>query len=362
MVVAFSLLLNILIFLLIGKVFFYTGLGEDSALREHHYAGKKLGPDKIAVVRIDGVIMEGMTGYARKQIETAAADDSVKAVVVRIDSPGGTITATDDLYRRLCELRDSSPTKKTQAKPLVVSMGSVAASGGYYVAMPASKVMAERSTITGSIGVYAAFPNVSELAGKYGVKMNVIKAGRVKDSGSMFHAMSMQERRLWQDMVDHAYGQFLDVVQESRGSKLKYALVADIPQEAKPLVAEADETTVASAPAKENGRTYVRQLADGGIFTADKAQKYGLVDEIGYLDDAIASARKIAGLDDDCKVIMYERPQPLLNLLLGETAARTKLPSEMSAFAGALEARIWYLAPGNDLAGVLAAGGEAGRN
>src|SRR5262249_11470813 len=149
--------------------------------------------------------------------EAAASDSHVKAVVLRINSPGGTITGSDDLHRRLTELRDgTNPRQKGGKKPLVVSMGSLAASGGYYVAMPAEDIAAERTTITGSIGVYAAFPNISGFAKEHKFGMNVVKAGAIKDSGSMFKDMTAQERQLWQDMVDHAYKQFTQVVEQGR--------------------------------------------------------------------------------------------------------------------------------------------------
>lgn len=338
-----SVALNLLILLLVAKVLLWSwSLTEEGPLRERHYAGKRLSAEKVAIVRIDGVLMEGMTAFARRQIEEAAANDSVKAVVVRIDSPGGTITASDDIYRRLTELRDGSPSKGTQPKPLVASMGSVAASGGYYIAMAAPQVVAERSTLTGSIGVYAAFPNVAELAGRYGVKMNVIKAGRVKDSGSMFHEMTPAERQVWQDMVDHAYGQFLDTVRQGRGQRLKHSLVEDIP--------------VPAGAASAGGRpAFARQLADGGIFTADRAKDYGLIDEVGYLDDAVAAARRAASLGHDCHVITYERPySSLFGLLLADPTAQTARP-DGRRLARALQPRLWYLAPQCDLAGILAA-------
>src|SRR5205807_4877119 len=132
-------------------------------VREKFHGGTSGASDTVAVVTIDGVIMEGALTYAHKQIDRAAGDKNVKAVVVRVESPGGTITASDDLHRRLTQLRDGNPVKKTAAKPnLVVSMGNMAASGGYYISMPAKTLYAERTTMTGSIGVYAAFPTISE--------------------------------------------------------------------------------------------------------------------------------------------------------------------------------------------------------
>src|SRR5262249_38882712 len=144
-----------------------------SSLREQHVSGKASARDKIAVIQINGIILEGLISFAEKQIEQAARDSDVKAVVVCIVSPGGSITASDHLYRRLKELRDGNSDKGFAGKPLVVSMGSVAASGGYYIAMPAKTVFAEPTTLTGSIGVYVALPNVHELTDKHGIKMEV---------------------------------------------------------------------------------------------------------------------------------------------------------------------------------------------
>src|SRR5438874_9179099 len=199
-------------------------------LHERFLSGSQTAMDKIAVVRIEGTILEGQIGYALKQIEQAADDPAVKAVVVRIDSPGGSISASDDLHQQLTYLRDGTTPKAKEKspakKPLVVSMAGIAASGGYYIAMPAidsadptlKKLFAERTTITGSIGVYAAFINAEELTKKYGVGMDLIKAGAVKGSGSLFLRMTPQERQPWADMVDRAYQQFISIVEAGRPS------------------------------------------------------------------------------------------------------------------------------------------------
>jgi protease-4 len=359
---AFNFLILLVVILVVKLALSAANLGDEASLQERYHSGSRLALDKVAIVDIDGVILEGMTGFARRQIDMAAADDSVKAVVVRINSPGGSITASDDLYQRLRTLRDGNPVKKTAAKPLVVSMGSLAASGGYYVAMPAREVFAERTTMTGSIGVYASFPNIAELAEKYGVKMNTIKAGAVKDSGSIFHPMTTQERHLWQDMVDTAYHQFLDIVRDGRGHRLKYPLEAEIKEE----VCTIPERDQEGAPVKgSNGQAktvrYVRQLADGGIFTADKALKYGLIDQIGYLDDAVARARQLASLGDDCKVITYHRPPSLLALVMGESSVEETGQVSLRRLASGVAPRLWYLAPEGGLAGILAASAPADR-
>lgn len=332
---------------------FGAGLGDESHLHERYHSGQRDAADKIAIVEIDGPIMEGMLSYPRKQITSAATDPHVKAVVVRINSPGGTITASDELHKRLRELRDGDPVvRHTPPKPIVVSMGSLAASGGYYIAMPAPHLVAERSTITGSIGVYAALPNIAELAKDYGVRMNVIKAGEVKDSGNMFHPLTTQERQVWQDMVDHAYEQFMAVVREGRGQKLKYDLRDEIKEETKEIPERDADGNILS----DKKLTYMRRLADGGIFTADKALKYGLIDQIGYLDDAIAEARKQAALGDNYRVVTYDRPLPFLSALLGVDARQSEGQLSLKKLAAATGAHLWYLAPQSELSALLAAG------
>jgi protease-4 len=319
-------------------------LGGSSALEEHFYSGKSSAKDKVAVIRLDGVIMEGFLGFIHKQIDAAARDDHVKAVVLRINSPGGTITASDDLYHRLVELRDGNPEKKTQPKKLLVSMGGLAASGGYYVAMPAETIVAERTTLTGSIGVFAAFPDIHGWAQQHKVGMTVIKRGEVKDSGSMFKEMTVEDRQVWEDMVENAYQQFQAVVEEGR-PKLKGKLREELPP--RPV----------TFPNEAGKKTYVRRRADGGIFTAREAEDLGLIDEIGYLDKAIKLARKAAGLGDDSKAVTYERPWSLSESVLGVRAPQPGSQIDLTKLADGFTPRVWYLAPGCELTGFLAAAG-----
>ncbi len=269
-------------------------------LNETVYAGSATSKDKIAIIRIDGVIMEGLLNYPHKQIEQAVEDEHVKAVVLRINSPGGSITASDDIHRRIVSLRDgTTPGKNAARKPLIVSMGSLAASGGYYISAPAQTIVAERTTMTGSIGVYSSFPNASVFLNEHKVGMITIKQGEIKDSGSPFKEMSEHERQVWQDMVDHAYLQFIQVVKDGRQKRLAVEPLEEF--EIKPTPEQ--EELKHPAP----GKPYKRYLADGGIFTADKAKELGLVDQIGYLDDAINVAKQAAALGSDYKVIQYER-------------------------------------------------------
>jgi protease-4 len=349
LVLALSLGLN-MVFLL----FSFSGLSVDESnvrINERFHSGDSKAKDKVAVVKLDGVILEGATSFVQKEIEAAATDGNVKAVVFRIISPGGSITASDDLYCRMKELaQDKYPHQKGGKKPVVVSMGAMAASGGYYVAMPGEYIFAERTTLTGSIGVYASFPNVKGLADKYGVGMNLIKAGAMKDSGSMFHDMTPQEKRLWQDMVDNAYDQFLAVVEEGRpqlaGQMTEIVLRGQV---AAPREPNEEEPKLLD---------YTRYRADGGVFTAADALKFGLIDEIGTQDDAIQKAKELAKLGDTYKVVTYERPPSLSNLLLGGKANEQAKQPDLGRLSSLATPRLWYMAPQSELAGILSALGQ----
>jgi protease-4 len=235
-------------------------------------------------------------------------------------------------------------------------MGSLAASGGYYIAMPAQYLVAERTTITGSIGVYASFPNIADLADKYGFRMETIKAGAVKDSGSMFHHMTPQERKIWQDMVDHAYQQFVGVVEEGR-PKLKGKLTKDLVIKEEIPASDDKGNSLLDGNGQAKKVPFTRVRADGGIFTADQAKEFGLIDEIGYQETAIAEARKLARLGDDYEVFTYDRPIAFMNLLLGEEKANPhESRLDLRSLSQAATPRLWYLSPQSDLAGLLAAG------
>lgn len=346
---ALSVFLNLglLVVVVLGCMgMLFSNLGDATevttgGLTERTVSGTKSN-EKIAIIQLDGVILEGALGYVHKQIERAAKDKTVKGVVLRINSPGGSITASDDLYRRLMELHDGDAKKKMDAKPLVISMGSLCASGGYYIALPGDHLFAERTTMTGSIGVYASFPSVAA-KGKEWLDFVTIKAGDIKDSGSMFKEMSAKERAVWQSMIDQAYVQFTDLVTKHRPNlahkpteKFKYDVVK-IP----------GVTPVPPVPADLD-----RNIADGGIWTALEAKKLNLVDDIGTLDDAVAEARKRAGIGEEARVIKYDRPKTFSEALLGAEARRPGL--DAAKLSRAFSPRMWYLMPGADLAGILA--------
>jgi protease-4 len=255
----------------------------DTWLEEAFHSGNEYAKHKIAIVSVDDVIMELTARRVLRQLKAAKEDDNVKAVVLKVDSPGGTITASDHIYRKVKEMCRSG----SDLKPVVVSMQGLAASGGYYISTPANRIFAERTTMTGSIGVIASFPNVGGLMDEFKVRMEVVKTGPMKDAGSPFRPMSESERQRWQEIIDDAFKTFLEVVSEGRRMDVER----------------------------------VSQLATGDIYTAREAKENGLVDEIGYLEDAVAAAETLAGVSDS-KVIEYKRPLDFFEILMGSATSR----------------------------------------
>ncbi len=246
------------------------------SLEEHKVSGT--GKDKVLLMDVSGVISSenkdgfysspGMLATVKEELERATKDERVKAVVLRINSPGGTVTASDIIYHEL-------KTFKTNRKiPIVASIMDVGASGGYYIAAAADTVLAHPSSVTGSIGVIMLTVNARGLLEKVGVETNAVTSGPRKDMGSPFRAMLPEERAIFQGVIDGFYQRFLQVVQEGRQGL--------------------------------NGET-VKKLADGRIYSGEQAKASGLVDDIGYLDDAIALAKKKAGLTE-ARVVTYRRP------------------------------------------------------
>jgi protease-4 len=204
----------------------------------------------------------------REELEKAAADRKVKAVLLKINSPGGTVTASDILYHELLEFR-----QRTRL-PLVAVMMDVAASGGYYVALAADRIVAHPTSVTGSIGVIMVTVNADGLLQKIGVTAAAIRSGPYKDMGSPLRALTPEERAIFQSVVDDLYGQFVTKVAERRQI--------------------APETA--------------RKLADGRIYTAQQALADKLIDGIGYIPDALALARQAAGVEE-ARIVVYQRPR-----------------------------------------------------
>lgn len=320
-----------------------------SSLQERFLLGDDNARDKIAVVRISGIISESGIQYPIRQLETAAQDKGVKGVVLRIDSPGGMVSASEELYQNILNLRDNTGRrfKVTSAKPLTVSMGSLAASGGYYVAAAGQTISAEATTITGSIGVFAALPNVSGWTKEHGVRLELVKAGNIKGSGSFFHSLSPEERQTWQDTVDSAYDVFLNVISTNRpeltSSILREKIVIDR------MATKRDEK---GNPVLEPNGTlaqfrYTRTLADGGTFTAYEAKKNGLIDRVEDLPSAIRSLAEKTGLQT-FKAVVYDRQTPLLERIIGlQIHHQQSFPNIVELSAG-LTPRLWYLSPAAD--------------
>lgn len=250
-------------------------------MTEKFYSGAKFSGQKVAILDISGVIMDGH-GFVKSQIDRIRADDDIKAVVVRVNSPGGTITGSDYIYHHLNKLREK------REIPLVVSMGSVAASGGYYVAMAVGdqedSIYAEPTTTTGSIGVIIPHYDVSGLMARFDVKDDSIASHPRKQMLSMTRPIADDHRQILQSYVDEAFGRFKDIVKSGR-----------------PEFRENDAS--------------LDKLATGEIFTATQAQTHGLVDEIGFIEDAIDRAIQLAGLEKDkARVVRFQKPVGLFDL------------------------------------------------
>lgn len=279
--------------LIAGKASSAAGSGDH---RETLVDGEADADKKIAVIPIEGVIMESMgagPGSVSELVSTLKSleeDDQVVGVLLAIDTPGGGVTASDRMYHELMEF------KKRTKLPVHALFLDVAASGGYYVAMAADHITAHPTTITGSIGVISKFYNVSEAMGKIGVSVNVIKSlnsqGKTsfKDIGSPYRPMSPEERKLIQGLITEMWDRFTDIVSTGRAGKMK--------------------------PEK------VKALADGRVFTGEQALAEGLVDAVGYREDAYAKIRE-AAKSPDAKLVSY-RKQEGLKELLGFSAQSSK--------------------------------------
>lgn len=227
--------------------------------------------EKVALIRIEGMITDSKNTI--DEIKEYVKDPSIKAIVLRIDSPGGAVAPAQEIYE---EIR-----KAVKKKKVVVSMGSVAASGGYYIASPATKIVANPGTLTGSIGVIMEVPNIEGLMNKLGIKTEVVKSGRHKDIASLFRGIKKEEREILQNVLDNVHEQFIKAVADGR--KMLY-----------------DD---------------VKRIADGRIFTGEQALKAGLIDELGNLEDALQTAAKLTGIKGEPVVISKKERFSLINLL-----------------------------------------------
>ena len=216
--------------------------------------------DKVAVVEIFGTIYDSRR--AVRQIKDYGEQKSIKAIILHLDTPGGVVAPAQEIYHAVKTVRDSG-------KPVIASMGSLAASGGYYIACGADTIMAGPGTTTGSIGVIAEFLNTKDLFEKIGIDFEIIKSGRYKDSGSPHRDMTEADRRYLQAWVDDAYDQFVQVVMDER----------------------------------KMSKSKVNKVADGRVFTGRQALANGLVDLLGYYEDAVDLAAEMAGIDGEPTIV-----------------------------------------------------------
>jgi protease-4 len=243
--------------------------------------------DKIAVVEIRGLITQSQ-GII-EELHQFNDDEGVKAIILRIDSPGGGVGPSQEIYREVLKI------KSNKKKKVITSMGSVAASGGYYIASASDLIVANPGTITGSIGVLMEFTNIEELFRKIGIKGVVLKSGEHKDIGSPFREMTPEEKRLIQSVIDNVHQQFIQAVADGR----------------------------------KIDRLKVAQVADGRILTGEQAKQLGLVDQLGNLQDAIDIAAKMVGIEGKPLVLYPKKKFSLLELLVeGITEAILKTLSE----------------------------------
>ncbi len=233
--------------------------------------------DKIAVVELEGVIAAS-EDFVR-QVKKYRKDTSIRGILLRINSPGGATVPSQEMYEEVRKTREAG-------KPIVVSMGSLAASGGYYVSCGSSRIVANRGTLTGSIGVVGEFLQVQDALGKLGISVKTIKTGRLKDAGSPTRNMTDEDRRYFQSLLEDVHQQFVQVVETER--KLPHERVA--------------------------------AFADGRVFTGLQALELGLVDTLGTYEDALRITADLAGIQGEPTVVRERRRQSVWDVVFGDVA------------------------------------------
>ncbi|MCX7913540.1 MAG: signal peptide peptidase SppA [Thermodesulfovibrionales bacterium] len=257
----FFFLIGIFLFLIVFSAFMTVLIKETSLV------------GRVALVRIEGPIIDSKSVV--DEIRGYIKDTSIKAIVLRINSAGGGVAPSQEIH---AEVKRAAAIKK-----VVVSMGSVAASGGYYIAAPATKIVANPGTVTGSIGVIMEIPNLKELMDKLGIKTEVIKSGKHKDIASVFRGIGKEEREILQSLLDDVHDQFIKDVAVCRNL----------------------------SPDK------IRRIADARLFSGRQALEIGLVDELGDLQHAIKLAATLAGIEGEPEVVVKKKKPPLLELIEG---------------------------------------------
>lgn len=268
--------------------------------------------DAVAIVYVEGPIITGdsefssegiaVSGVIAKHLRTVQEDSSVKAVVLRVDSPGGSVVASREIYDAVMQVRASG-------KPVVASLGEVAASGGYYIVAGADLIYAHPSTLTGSIGVISVFRSIEGLTEKIGVKFTVIKSGPHKDDTYGYRDLTAEERAIWQALIDETYDEFVSVVAHGRNLE----------------------------PAR------VRQLGDGRVYTGRQAQMVGLVNELGNLDDAVKTAANLGGISGKPRRIEFRNNPGLFGSFASMFFPKRNVSTLTDLFAQGSAGRLLYL-------------------
>lgn len=281
----------------------------DSHIDERYHSLSKTATNKIAIITVEGTIMSG-EGFVKKQIDHVLADKNVKGIVLRVDSPGGTVTGSDYLYHHLVKLR------KEKKIPIVVSMGGICASGGYYLSMAVGDepdtIYAEPTSWTGSIGVVIPHYDVSGLAKRFDVREDSIKSHELKQMGSPLKEMTAEEKKIFQSLVDDSFARFKKIVQSGRKKFREHPEQLDA-------------------------------VATGQVFTTNQALESGLVDKEGFIEDAIQRAIDLAGLNKDrVKAVKFKQPFSLFDGLLATSRSSTREPS-LAALMEMATPRAWYV-------------------
>ena len=291
---------------------------KNSSWQEHYVEGPRSARDKIAVIDLAGIISyegddpsngEGMVGDIKDQLDQAIADKRVKAIIVRIDSPGGEVVASDAIYRALADVRDNT----NRVIKVIAYIDTVGASGAYYASMGADYIVANELSITGSIGVIMQTFNFRQLMDKIGVQAYTFKSGAMKDIMNPTREPTEAEKKLVQDLIMEVYSKFVGIVSDERNISLEKL---------------------------KDG------IADGRIFSGKQAKEEGLIDEVGYFEDAIDAAKELAKLKE-AKVVHYAKPFSLRQLLHIFGKSQTpKIQLEISPNALKLQAgKLYFLPP-----------------
>ncbi|MEW6518911.1 MAG: signal peptide peptidase SppA [Thermodesulfobacteriota bacterium] len=274
----FFILGVLLMFFGFGITFFVVSMGRQAG-KSHFLVTDN---ETVGIIQLKGLITDA--DKILDQLLQFRQLKSVKAVVVRIDSPGGAVGASQEIFSEIARLN--------KVKPVVASMGSVAASGGYYAALGAGKIVASPGTLTGSMGVIFKFPNLEKIFQKIGYKDEVIKSGELKDIGSPSRPLTAEERSLLQGLLDEVHEQFIRDIAQSR-----------------------------NLPAED-----VRKVADGRIFSGETAKNLGLIDQLGNFNDAVSLAASLAGMESETPTLVYPEDDDLsLFKMLAEQNASSLL-------------------------------------